>query len=507
MLKRRPILSERQFGCGTRSWRTLTAAETRTESQIYPVQRREGRAKADMYRESDYQREVPGPDGQEKDWRSPFSRDYGRIIHSSSFRRQQGKTQVFPSHESDFFRNRLTHSLEVAQIAEGIAERLNHEHRKELGGDGISGRLCAAAGLIHDIGHPPFGHNGERALDAKMLEFGGFEGNAQTFRILTRLEKKRLYDEPLNDDNRAGFNLCHRTLAATLKYDRQIPRERSSGEKVVKGYYFSEKEIVDRVKNSVLQGYKLGPGEPFKSLECSIMDLADDIAYSVYDLEDCLKVGFLTPAGILASDDGLLSEVAEAVGRQLKRDVSEAEVLAVFVEIFSGMIGDAVPATSGGPLVQFIEAYRASQQLCEDGYRRTRFSSQLVHEFITGVELKHNSACPALSSVRLPDELHLKVEVLKQYTFVAAIYTARVKMGEYRGSDLVGDIFDALMRDKGDLLMPADVRARFLDVDKKEQGVRARIVCDFVAGMTDRYAMEFWARLKSDGAESMFKPI
>ncbi|MER9700605.1 dNTP triphosphohydrolase [Mesorhizobium sp. M0133] len=114
-------------------------------------------------------------------------RDYGRIIHSASFRRQQGKTQVFPGHESDFFRNRLTHSLEVAQIAEGIADRINHVYCLDSGGYKIDGRLCAAAGLVHDIGHPPFGHNGERALDAAMWEYGGFEGNAQTLRILSRL--------------------------------------------------------------------------------------------------------------------------------------------------------------------------------------------------------------------------------------------------------------------------------------------------------------------------------
>jgi dGTPase len=138
-----------------------------------------------MYSEGDYERPVPTTDIENINWRPHFTRDYGRIVHSASFRRQQGKTQVFPGHESDFFRNRLTHSLEVAQIAEGIADRLNYFYSENLP-EPISGRLCAAAGLVHDIGHPPFGHNGERALDAKMKQYGGFEGNAQTLRILSR---------------------------------------------------------------------------------------------------------------------------------------------------------------------------------------------------------------------------------------------------------------------------------------------------------------------------------
>ena len=169
-----------------------------------------------MYGNGDWERQN-GKAPEDDPWRPPVIRDFGRIIHSASFRRLQGKTQVFPGHESDFFRNRLTHSLEVSQIAEGIADRLNKVYEEELGSNGlINSRLCAAAGLVHDIGHPPFGHNGERALDKKMKEYGGFEGNAQTLRILSRLEKKANYDQPVDGDVRAGMNLCFRTLAAVL---------------------------------------------------------------------------------------------------------------------------------------------------------------------------------------------------------------------------------------------------------------------------------------------------
>jgi dGTPase len=149
------------------------------------------------------------------------------VIHSASFRRLQGKTQLFPGNKSDFFRNRLTHSLEVAQIAESIAFRLNSEE-PFFRDDPLDTRLCAVAGLIHDLGHPPFGHNGEKALDDKMRRYGGFEGNAQSLRIIARLEKKVRYseDECGGSDPRAGLNLTYRTIASALKYDQQIPHTR-----------------------------------------------------------------------------------------------------------------------------------------------------------------------------------------------------------------------------------------------------------------------------------------
>jgi len=140
-----------------------------------------------LYTTKDYERIVTV---EEKTHREPFRRDNGRLIHSAVFRRLQGKTQLFPCYESDFFRNRLTHSLEVSQIAKGIVEQINstHQYFKK---NPIDRDLVETAALAHDLGHPPFGHNGEKALDDMMKEYGGFEGNAQTLRILTKLEKKK----------------------------------------------------------------------------------------------------------------------------------------------------------------------------------------------------------------------------------------------------------------------------------------------------------------------------
>jgi dGTPase len=451
-----------------------------------------------LYRQSDWGREVADQQERDDPWRTPIGRDYGRIIHCAGFRRLQGKTQVFPGHESDFFRNRLTHSLEVAQIAEGIAQRLNHV-RPELKADPINERLCAAAGLVHDIGHPPFGHNGERALDDAMRRFGGFEGNAQTLRILSRLEKKARRAHPENGDDRAGLNLTYRLLAAILKYDRKIPQYRGPQAGLVKGYYYSEAPLVARIKRAVCGRKDI---RKFKTLECSIMDVADDIAYSTYDLEDSLKAGFLTPASILASEPTLLQNVARKVSEQVRRRVTRDTILSTFADIFSGLTQQDADDPE---LMKLVRGYRSSQELSQSGYLRTKLSSQLVNEAINCVELDYDAKRPALSSVELSTEGRLRVEVLKQYTFEAMIYSARVKLAEYRGYEVVSSIFEAITSSKGDLLLPEDVREQLHSANNEI--ARMRVLCDFVAGMTDRYAAEFYARLHSDSAQSMFKPI
>ncbi|MGB0788054.1 MAG: deoxyguanosinetriphosphate triphosphohydrolase family protein, partial [Marinirhabdus sp.] len=159
-----------------------------------------------------------------EDYRSHFSRDYARLLHSPSFRRLTGKTQLFPNNETDFFRNRLTHSLEVSQIAKSIARRLNHNHKLNIDED-----LVSFSALAHDLGHPPFGHQGEEALDECMLKYGGFEGNAQTLRIITKIEKKIVNEDyPCGidadgKDIRKGLNLTYRAISSILKYDNVIP--------------------------------------------------------------------------------------------------------------------------------------------------------------------------------------------------------------------------------------------------------------------------------------------
>ncbi|MBN1902514.1 dNTP triphosphohydrolase, partial [Candidatus Sumerlaeota bacterium] len=256
--------------------------------------------------------------------RSPFRRDFARLIHSAAFRRLQGKTQLFPLSESDFFRNRLTHSLEVAQISKSIAILINKKLiQKELDKIPIQERdkylidydLVEFAALAHDLGHPPFGHQGEFALDECMKEFGGFESNAQNLRILCRLEKKeKNTDYPSGiesgEDKRLGLNLTYRSLASILKYDKQIPYKGNKRKKPKKGYYNSDSYLVKRIKKGISGNDTI---QNFKTIECQIMEIADDIAYSTYDLEDAFKTKFLSPMEILAEEDIILDKVARSV--------------------------------------------------------------------------------------------------------------------------------------------------------------------------------------------------
>jgi dGTPase len=465
----------------------------------------------DLYSESDEARFVP-EDGPRLAYRSEFRKDFARVIHCASFRRLQGKTQLFPGYESDFFRNRLTHSLEVGQIAESIALCAN-ETDPFFKQNPIKAKICFTAALLHDIGHPPFGHNGEAALDKMMLDCGGFEGNAQTLRIVTQLEKKRYRTDvvcPL--ERRAGLNLTYRTLAAVLKYDRLIPRTRSSGSKVSKGYYFEDSPIVDDIKKNVAPGWKEADGQ-FKSLECSIMDISDDIAYSTYDLEDSLKAGFLTPSKILTSDPELLIRVARIVSDKLNEKVSARDVLTTFAELFTPRIDPALAAsirekddddlTTVSKALQAIEEMEATST---SGQARTEFTAALVGRFVEAVTIDVNEELPALSKVKVEPEILRTIEIVKTYTYEAVIASSRVKLAEYRGQEVVGGIFKALSERGGHKLLPEDALKLFLAANGDKQK-EMRVLSDFVAGMTDRYAIEFYGRLHSDSPQTIFKDL
>lgn len=438
--------------------------------------------------------------------RTEFRRDYGRLLHSPAFRRLQGKTQLYPGAASDFFRNRLTHSLEVAQIAKGIAERINasvaYFKKNPLDLD-----LVEFAGLAHDLGHPPFGHNGEHALDQCMILHGGFEGNAQTLRILSRIEKKEtIYGEWTGftddgGDTRLGLNLTYRTLAAVLKYDKIIPQCRKPGADLEKGYYASEAPLVQIIKRKVIPSLPLDM--KFKTIECQIMDLADDIAYSTYDLEDGLKGGFFNPISLLTalrSDHALRAAVTKKV-KETVHGVTENRVLRAIADIFDFTVeGQPKAEKNASP----SDAYSQAQAFCVNGYARAALTSALVNSFISGVNVVVNKKYPVLSEIQMDRETLIQVETLKHLNFEYTIMSPRLKLIEYRGDEIVTGIFEALTQKGGHLLLPPDCRSDYLKMNDETQ--QKRLICDFVAGMTDRYAVEFYGRLK-DGTQSIFTPM
>jgi dGTPase len=475
-----------------------------------------------LYGDGDFERQVPVP-SKDGDARDPFRRDLSRLIHCPAFRRLQGKTQLFPSDENDFFRNRLSHSIEVAQIATGIAQNLN---ATDLEDNPVNEHLVHFAALAHDLGHPPFGHNGEKTLDEELRDDGGFEGNAQTLRIIARLEKKETQRfpsqavvpepfDPSHNDARLGLNLTYRSLASVLKYDRQIPetdeeRERQGiSKRPIKGYYDMEADLVRAIKEKVAPGFQ----GKFKTIECSIMDLADDIAYSTYDLEDAFKSKFLTPLGMAAATADEKTIIANEINAKLvdeygdfgrNNPLTKEEIEAALQNIFFDLY-DGAPAKPDDIYQNSAELYRKSCVLAENGYLRTEFTSKLVNLFMNGIDFVQNDEYPCLSVVKFKIETFKMVEILKKYAYRSLIMSPRLKIAESRGRDIIKAIFKALMEtEDGRRLLPDDWRTIYFGKDGNHWRLRA--VCDFIACMTDRYCVEFYSRLVGIDAPSIHKP-
>ncbi|MDH2354151.1 dNTP triphosphohydrolase [Bradyrhizobium sp. SSUT112] len=457
------------------------------------------------------------------DARNAYRRDVARLIHSPSFRRLQGKAQLFPSDENDFFRNRLTHSLEVAQIATGFALNLN-DYEPALKHSPIDIDLVHFAALAHDLGHPPFGHDGERTLDQLMRNYGGFEGNAQTIRILTRLEKKEIETLPVvrnGEDARVGLNLTYRSIASILKYDSAIPLRRGAASRVTKGYYQTEASLVADIKSRI--GPRCTPGE-FKTIECSIMDLADDIAYSTYDLEDAFKADFLSPLSMAAADNRLKQRIADVVNEKMlksyPKEISAREALTVdgIDRIIFTMMKDLFQPSqrlveraqttnmtdSELSYALSAEVSAGSKTLQEEGRLRSEFTSKLVYAFMSDIEFVLNSKIPALSSVRLKLGTFQSIEVLKRFAYEALVMSNRFKMADRRGREIIEHVFKALAQPGGERLLPHDFRSIYDASNKK--GWKLRTICDFIASMTDRYCVEFYSRLIGINAPSIYKP-
>jgi dGTPase len=449
----------------------------------------------------------------EQGW-GPFNKDYARLVHAPSFRRLQGKTQLLPGIEDDFFRNRLTHSKEVAQIAAGIARSINSQLQARGIEEQVDVALVEFAALAHDLGHPPFGHNGEAALDKLMLPYGGFEGNAQTLHILASVEAKLVTTGTGQRSSAFGLDLTYRTLASILKYDKLIEPKRKGGD-VVKGYYEEEADLVKRIKRAVAPGSK----GKFKTLECSIMDIADDIAYSTYDLEDTLHARFVTPAellGALFHDKAVRAAVLDKTNKTLKK--AKLKVIQSDTELFETAIKvipspkiehdpalESLRSSLSLPAQAALDAIaicKSDSRMVNDEVLRTAFTAERVGILLNGLELTLNPQHPALSQVALVRDKLINVELFKHLNFELVIRAPRLAITEQRGKGIVERVFNQLVATDGELLLP-NWRDRYKKATTKH--ARMRIVCDFVAGMTDRYAVEMHDALLGAG-KTIYKP-
>ncbi len=362
--------------------------------------------------------------------RSAFRRDCDRVIHSAAFRRLKHKTQVFVFHEGDHYRTRLTHSLEVAQIARAVARQL-----------GLDEDLTETLALAHDLGHPPFGHAGERALDECLKDFRGFDHNAQALRVVTLLERRY----PDFD----GLNLTWETLEGIVKHNGPLttpdgtPTERYRESGVPQG-------IADFV-----QSYDLELST-FASLEAQVAALADDIAYNAHDIDDGLRANLFTLAEL--KHVPLLAEILAGIERRYPALDEHRRAAALVRELISRLINDVVDETT--------RRLQAAVPRSPDDVRRC------------------GAPTAAFSSGAAAREREIK-----DFLWDHMYRHERVMNIMREAEDVVRDLF-AFYRQNPDQ-MPPDWNA---GARTDEAGV-ARRVGDFIAGMTDRFALTEHSRI------------
>jgi len=380
--------------------------------------------------------------------RNPFERDRARVLHSAAFRRLAAKTQVHTAGSDDFLRTRLTHSLEVAQIAREMGERL-----------GCDPDVTDVAGLAHDLGHPPFGHNGEDALDEVAAACGGFEGNAQTLRVLTRLEAKI---------PGAGLNLTRASLDATCKY----PWPRRPGTRKF-GVYADDTPVFDWLRNST-------PGGERRCLEAQVMDWADDVAYSVHDVEDGIFSGFVQ-VGLLVDDVDEQAALCADVAA-----IYSAEPVDVLREALAELLADPVLAR----LSAYDGSHRA-QALLKDS------TSVLTGRFVAAAVTATRQAYPGKSrrydaDLVVPRADRIRCALLKGIALRYVMRRRGMEPWYTRQREILADLVRVLSERAPEGLDPVFAP---LWKDAADDAARLRVVIDQVASLTDPAAIAWHARL------------
>ena len=359
-------------------------------------------------------------DEQESAFRSCFQRDRDRIIHSSAFRRLKHKTQVFVEHEGDYFRTRLTHSIEVAQVARTIAGAL-----------GLNQELVEAVSLAHDLGHTPFGHTGEDALDAEMKAYGGFDHNAQAIRIVTALEQHYAQFD--------GLNLTWECLEGIAKHNGPVALPHPPG-------------LLDYNLRHDLELHS------YASAEAQVAALADDVAYNNHDLHDGLRAGVFSDAQ--AEQLPIVGPAYAAVDRLYSGLDAHRRRHEALRRVFGVMVDDVI-RTSAALLAQ--SGAVMAQDIRDLDYAVVQFSPELWKD----------------------------LKVIRGFLFQNMYRAPRVVVQREHAATVVRDLFGVFMSNPSE--MPGDWGVQISNLPDTQ--ARARLVSDYIAGMTDRFAQQEHDRL------------
>lgn len=403
------------------------------------------------YSERDRERFVTEPE--KRSGRSEFARDRARVLHSAALRRLAAKTQVVVPWESDFPRTRLSHSLECGQVGRELGAAL-----------GADPDLVETACLAHDLGHPPFGHNGESALAQAAKECGGFEGNAQSLRILTRLEAKSVDAEGRS----VGLNLTRAGLDAATKYPWSAA---ANSQKF--GVYADDMEIFTWLRD--------GAEDHARCLEAQIMDWSDDVAYSVHDLEDALVAGYVSMQQI--SDSGHRDAIAVVAATTYAPDADEDELLEALRRLEAlPYWPDAFHGTHASLASLKVMTSQLIGRFCTAAERATRerFGEQPLRRYE--------------ADLVIPREQYLEVAMLKAIAaaFMMRTPEAMTRYAEQR--EVIGELVHRLSahadRALGPLFAPAWHAA-------SDAPGRLRVVIDAIASLTDPGALSLLTRLRA----------
>lgn len=417
--------------------------------------------------------------------RDEYERDYARLIQSPAFRRLQGKSQVFGAGSGDYYRTRLTHSLEVSQIAREVAKRMGRQYRflrrREHPGLMLMPQVVECASLAHDLGHPPFGHKGEEVLN-RLLEDEhnlAYEGNAQNFRILMFLEKRA--------GSGSGLDLTAATLLAVNKYPYCLDEPGR-----IKGVYKMEWEWIAQLR------HQWNMPEGCSTLEAQLMDLCDDIAYSTHDIEDGIRAGKIQMNRTFFEDQRLISNLIQ----EIVIDQGNLEV---------GWDQVDIRAMVERVLADYLMQWEAIYAECGKEASRTRreMKARWVSVFAgrVGIIDDPKKGWKRVTFVRDGQqdlELLRTMEILKKLAWVTLIKDFRVQRLQKRSEIMIGQLWESFrVPEKGRLIIPPDWIESY--EQHKDKWTWPRFVADYISGMTDAYAEKVYAELFASKSGSIYE--